>query len=169
MPVSDAKFRRFGGWWTFAKDFERTKIYAPFPWWLSRHDTAVWDYRFFFDRVGGCKTISVSPCTEIYVWQGELEHRESKSGYKRTDRKSFVKQLTQIERRKARIRRIRARLAKDGDLGCEPEHLANTPQEHHHIGLAQNRYEHIGTFLRRHQGDPAIQVCISWVATYPTN
>jgi len=71
-----------------------------------------------------------------------------------------VKQLTQIERRKARIRCIKAKLFKDGGSACEPEAVANTPQEHHHIGIAQNRYEHIGTFLHKHAGDPAVQVCI---------
>jgi hypothetical protein len=36
--------------------------------------------------------------------------------------------------------------------------VGNTPQEHHHIGVSQNRFEHIGTFLRQHAGDPAVQV-----------
>ena len=93
--------------------------------------------------------------------QSELEHHTPKSRYFRTDRKGFLKQLTQIERRQARIHCIKARIAKDGGSTYESEPVANTLQEHHHIGLAQNRYEHIGTFLRKHAGDPAIQVLFS--------
>jgi hypothetical protein len=48
--------------------------------------------------------------------QGELEHRTRKARYRRTDRKNFQKQLAQIERRTARLRRIRARLLKEGHL-----------------------------------------------------
>ena len=43
----------------------------------------------------------------LFLTQGELEHRSPKSRYACTDRKSFIKQLTVIERRQARIRRIR--------------------------------------------------------------
>jgi hypothetical protein len=39
--------------------------------------------------------------------QGELEHRTPKARYKRTSRKAAIKQLTQIEQRQERIRRIR--------------------------------------------------------------
>jgi hypothetical protein len=66
----------------------------------------------------------------------------------------FVKQLTGIERREARLRRIRAWLSRQG----RSDPVGGTPQEHHHIGVSQKRFEHIGTFLRRHAGDPAIQV-----------
>jgi len=89
-------------------------------------------------------------------FQSELEHRKPKSRYKRTDRKLFVRQLAQIERREARLRKIRARHAKDGRVGAEK--VAATPQEHHHIGVSQNQFEHIGSFLRIHGDDPATQV-----------
>lgn len=46
------------------------------------------------------------------------------------------------------------------------EIVGNTPQEHHHIGLSQNLHEHIGTFLRKHAGDPAIKVCAMHGMTY---
>jgi hypothetical protein len=88
--------------------------------------------------------------------QSELEHRTAKARYKRTDRKNFVKQLTQIERRQARIRRIRVRLRDSLRIPHEP--VAETPQEHHHIGLSQHQYEHIGTFLGQNAGDPAVKV-----------
>jgi hypothetical protein len=29
---------------------------------------------------------------------------------------------------------------------------------HHHIGVSESKYEHIGTFLRLRAGDPAIRV-----------
>jgi hypothetical protein len=41
------------------------------------------------------------------------------------------------------------------------EQVAKTSQEHHHIGVSQNHHEHIGTFLRRNAGDPAIKVSIA--------
>ena len=41
-------------------------------------------------------------------WQGELEHRTSKSHYTHTSYKTFVPQLASIERCQACIRRIRA-------------------------------------------------------------
>lgn len=35
---------------------------------------------------------------------------------------------------------------------------ARSPRSHHHIGKSEDEPEHIGTFLRTHQGDPAITV-----------
>jgi hypothetical protein len=84
--------------------------------------------------------------------QGELEHRTSKARYKRTNRKLFVKQLARIERREARLRRIRVRNQYTG------EKVPKTPLGHHHVGVSQNHYEHIGTFLNRTSGDPATKV-----------
>ena len=105
--------------------------------------------------------------------QGELEHRTPKGRYKRTSKKAFKMQLTQIERRQARIRQIHQRVAaaqatnQDGNLKVEThsslstdsgESLANDPAVHHHIGKAENIPVHIGTFLRTHVADPAITV-----------
>lgn len=90
--------------------------------------------------------------------QMELEHRKPKSRYKRTDKKKpFIKQLARIERREARLRRIRAKLSK-GSSDNTREAVGTTPHEHHHIGVSQNQFEHLGTFLRDHSGDPAIKV-----------
>jgi hypothetical protein len=88
--------------------------------------------------------------------QGELEHRLSKARYKRTDKKQFVRQLTQIERREHRLRRIRVKLSAAGLFLDEP--VVKRPQEHHHIGISQDHYEHVGSFLQRNSGDPAIKV-----------
>jgi hypothetical protein len=63
-----------------------------------------------------------------------------------------VKQLARIERREARLRRIRSKLERQSEI------VAKTLQEHHHIGLSQDLYQHIGTFLQRNAGDPAIKV-----------
>jgi hypothetical protein len=38
------------------------------------------------------------------------------------------------------------------------ENVATTPDVHHHIGVSQNHFEHIGTFLRTHAEDLAVKV-----------
>jgi hypothetical protein len=91
--------------------------------------------------------------------QSELEHRRSKARYKRTNKKLFVKQLARIEHRETRLRQIRAKLANHRQEGCNDAALG-TLRKHHHIGASENDYEHIGTFLRQHAGDPAIKVQI---------
>jgi hypothetical protein len=65
-----------------------------------------------------------------------------------------VKQLAAIERRVARLRRIRNRLSKENRLEAVPKTL----KEHHHIGRSRNRFVHIPSFLRERAGDPAIKV-----------
>ena len=105
-----------------------------------------------------CDTFSpLSFCSPIpYYLQGELEHRSPKSRYRRTSRKGFVKQLTEIERREARLRSIRAR---NQNAGKPPsEEVAATPDMHHAIGISQNLSENIPHFLQRHAGDPSIKV-----------
>ena len=89
----------------------------------------------------------------------------------RTDRKKFVKQLTQIERRQTRIQRIKQKLSSQSG----PEDIAMTPDVHHHIGLSEKYFEHVGTFIRMHSGDPAVKVessslvseYISWNVGFP--
>ncbi|KAG1856158.1 hypothetical protein F4604DRAFT_1932022 [Suillus subluteus] len=86
--------------------------------------------------------------------KGELEHHSPKAWYRCTDRNLFVKQLTQIERCQARIRRIG-----DRNVHCphvEISELVTSPEAHHHIGLTQKYPVHIGLYLRSHQGDPAV-------------
>ena len=72
------------------------------------------------------------------------------------DKRLFVKQLARIERRQARLRRIRAKISKESRV--HEEVVENTPEQHHHIGVSQKHYEHIGTFLQKNLGDPAIKV-----------
>jgi hypothetical protein len=94
------------------------------------------------------------------VIQGELEHRNSKARYRRTDRKAVVKQLTQIERRQARIRRIRQK--HQATTKITRENVANTPDEHHHIGKSEKCFEQVGDFLQSHTGDPAVKVWLGF-------
>ncbi|KIM74574.1 hypothetical protein PILCRDRAFT_14341 [Piloderma croceum F 1598] len=105
------------------------------------------DYPNTIRKYGTCDLYSSEP--------SELEHRTPKGWFKRTDRRHFIKQMACIERRQARIRRIRARSGAGSSTQCEQ--CANTPQEHHHIGLSQNQHQHIGTFLRTNAGDPAVK------------
>ena len=92
--------------------------------------------------------------------QGELEHRRAKSGYKRTSKKNFTKQLAQIERRQSRIKRIRQKLSKEGRLlnRIREDATAKHLDVHHHIGISENQYQDIGSFLRAQAGDPAVKV-----------
>ena len=94
--------------------------------------------------------------------QGELEHRNAKSRYKRTSKKSFTKQMAQIERRQKRIRRIRQKILKEGgDLsGIRDEVKIKNLDAQHHIGSSENLHQDIGLFLREREGDPAVKVLL---------
>jgi hypothetical protein len=90
--------------------------------------------------------------------KGELEHRTPKARYKRTSRKFFSAQMAKIERREARIRRIRERLGCGTPKNFRDNGLACTPHLSYQIGKNQNNPEHIQDFLRRNSGDPAVKV-----------
>lgn len=105
-------------------------------------------------------TISHSPLYSFHLFlQGEQEHRVGKGRYTRTSRKDYIAQLASIERRQARIRRISARVS--APCATLPEQVPNTPDEHHHIGKAQNDPEDLMIFVRRHTDDPAANVSLS--------
>ena len=87
--------------------------------------------------------------------QGELEHRNSKTRYRRTSKKHFVKQLAQIERRQARLRRIRQRIPK---AASSIEVAPQNPKAGYQIGQSDKLSKDIGAFLRSHAGDPAVKV-----------
>ena len=91
----------------------------------------------------------------LFLMQGELEHCLPKSRYTHTNHKSFVKQLTVIERRQTHIHRIRAM---NKLRSRTTESTIVNPEEHHFIGKLQNFPVNIPTFLRENQGDPAIRV-----------
>lgn len=64
--------------------------------------------------------------------------------------------MAQIERRQARLRRIRARNYAEGNP--EKEAVAISPEVHHSIGKSENHPEHIGSFVQKNLGDPAVKV-----------
>jgi hypothetical protein len=66
-----------------------------------------------------------------------------------------VIQLAHIERRQARIRRIRQRLSKSPP---KTETVLQDPDSKYCIGIDEKLPQDIGTFLRSHAGDPAIEV-----------
>ena len=90
----------------------------------------------------------------FFTIQGELEHRTSKARFVRTSRKAYASQLASIERRQARIRRIRAR--RDALNLADP--VPNQPEEHHVIGRSQNFPEDLTRFMQSNIGDPATNV-----------
>jgi hypothetical protein len=92
----------------------------------------------------------------LRIAQAELEHRTSKSRYKRTSRKAFVKQLVQIERREARIRRAREQLDRSNNV--QPEVVLSNLEVPYNMGKSQNHPVSITQFLQVHEGDPAIKV-----------
>jgi len=89
-------------------------------------------------------------------WQGELEHRTSKSRYACTSHKTFVPQLAFIERCQARIHHIHAQ--KEAQKRDDPS--PDTPDLHHVIGKSQNFPEDIGTFIQKNLDDPAVNVSL---------
>ncbi|KAG2091348.1 uncharacterized protein F5147DRAFT_524310, partial [Suillus discolor] len=100
-------------------------------------------------------TICQYGTSDLYSTEpGELEHRSPKTRYCRTDRNTFVKQLTQIEHRQTHIRCIRDRIVPRPHL--EIAEIARRPHVHHHISLTQKFPVHIGSYLCDHAGDPAI-------------
>lgn len=77
--------------------------------------------------------------------------------------------MTQIERRQARIRRIRNHLDRAHatrsdrtESGAEQldktENSGIDPTTRYHIGKTQNNPEHIVSFVQRSEKDPAIKV-----------
>jgi hypothetical protein len=66
--------------------------------------------------------------------------------------------MARIERRQTRIRRIRARNFQANHLKEMTENSATSPDSHYSIGKTENFPEHIGEFVQRHVGDPAIKV-----------
>jgi hypothetical protein len=88
--------------------------------------------------------------------QAELEHRTPKARYTRTSRKQFVKQLAQIERRQARIRRAREQLART--YRTPPEKVTSNLEVPYNMGKSQNNPVNITQFIQANEGDPAIKV-----------
>lgn len=87
--------------------------------------------------------------------QGELEHKTPKARYRRTSRKQFLKQITSIERREARLRSLRSHYSPKAEDAIHTQDF----ESHHVMGRSQNEYHHIGVFLANNSIDPAVKVC----------
>lgn len=92
----------------------------------------------------------------------ELQHRHPKSHYLRTSRKNFEKQLGSIERRQARIHRIRQKLNHRNKFAetLVHEKRPESPTSDYHIGKTQNHPVDLGVFFRENRLDPAVKVCL---------
>lgn len=66
--------------------------------------------------------------------------------------------MTQIERREARLRRLRAKTVPRVKDPVERD-IACTEEMHHHIGKSQNEHDNIGGLLAQNAGEPAFKVC----------
>ncbi|KAH7918336.1 hypothetical protein BV22DRAFT_1134671 [Leucogyrophana mollusca] len=113
---------------------------------------ALGDYADCIRRYGTTDSYSTEP--------GELEHRRPKRWYTRTSRKQYVKQITKIERRQARIRHIREQLGNQvtrDARGDESDSMAHSPEVHHVIGSSQNIPCNIPSFMQKYVDDPAIK------------
>ncbi|KAG2088019.1 uncharacterized protein F5147DRAFT_781150 [Suillus discolor] len=109
---------------------------------------ACWDYVASIRFFGTTDSYSTEP--------GELEHRTPKGRYRHTDKRAFVHQLTQIERREARLHRIKQKQPQRGPR-IEAHKMASDPQLHHHIGQGKKMYDDLGQYLHDHAGDPAMK------------
>ena len=97
----------------------------------------------------------------LFSLQGELEHRVGKNWFAHTSRKVFIPQLVLIEQCQTCTHHIQSKLA---GLQVEPkEILPENPEDHHHIGHAQNFPEDLFMFTRKNSDDPLTKVCRIWV------
>jgi hypothetical protein len=67
-----------------------------------------------------------------------------------------VKQITRIERRQSRIRRIETRQQESPVI--EDEQVDSCPEGHYAIGKNQNMPLDLTGFVQRYSGDPAVKV-----------
>ena len=72
----------------------------------------------------------------------------------------FEKQLTQIERRQARLRRIRQKLDQIGKVRSTLTHEKGPDSSicQYHIGMTQNHPIDLATFAKVNRKDPAAKV-----------
>ncbi|TEB24443.1 hypothetical protein FA13DRAFT_1797302 [Coprinellus micaceus] len=117
--------------------------------------------------------------TDSYSTQtGELYDREPKSWYPRTDRKDYEAQLSRIERRKARLARIRSAMdesqrstptLKAGDppatgVPLVKPTLQDTPLDAHYIiGQNQNQSISLDFFTNRFEAGPIDEYLVDFI------
>jgi hypothetical protein len=101
-----------------------------FPRRLRPSYSALWHHRFFLHRNGPSICVTGSLCHLQVSKQGELFHRVPKSWFERTDRREYVSQISQIERRRARLDQIRHANTPSGKPGgSSASHPASAPPE----------------------------------------
>ena len=66
--------------------------------------------------------------------------------------------MTQLERRQERIRRIQARSLGKSTVNSPYEQVTTNPDVYYCIGKLETHPEHIGLFVQKNRGDPAVQV-----------
>ena len=90
----------------------------------------------------------------------ELEHRSPKSRYLWTSRKNYQKQLGDIERRQARIRRIRQKLNENGKIKdiLTLERPPESSTFSYHIGKTQNYPVDLVTIAAEADTNPSSKV-----------
>lgn len=113
--------------------------------------------------------------------QGELAHRALKMFYPLTNKSDPPAQLAKHERRRRVLRRI---AETEGTSSLDNQSPAdNTPVascgKHHYIAASPGNPVNIFTFLREHNGDPAVKVGListwthvtifsQWLSEFPT-
>jgi hypothetical protein len=90
-------------------------------------------------------------------YQSELEHRTSKARFSRTNGRLIPMQLSKIERRQSRIRRIRETTQQPLHQTDVNDNLTD-PRAQYNMGKTQNSPVHLPTFLHKNNDDPAIKV-----------
>ncbi len=90
----------------------------------------------------------------------ELEHKSPKLRYRRTSRKDFEKELGSIERRQARIRRIRQKLdsQKKTQNVLTHEKRPKLLDCDYHIGKTQDHPLDLKSLVQEKRHDPAAKV-----------
>lgn len=97
----------------------------------------------------------------IFVRQSERAHRFSKARYTRTNKKDVERQLSAIQTRTARIKRLRKQLASPAEEdGGKRGRLAASREldKPYVVAKSQNQPVPLSDFLRLHADDMAIKV-----------
>jgi hypothetical protein len=136
---------------------------------------ALGDYVSIIQRFGTTDSYTTQPVSFQLIahillltfLQSELEHRRSKTRFLRTSGRLIPQQLAKIERRQRRIRMIREKLQLLNSQG-EVEDVADSPQAQYSMGLSQKWPVHVPTFLKKNEGDPAIQVRSFMLSSLPS-
>lgn len=98
------------------------------------------------------------PLLNADLTQPEQFHKYPKAHYKRTSRKNVSRQLSRIQIRQARIRKLRKQLLPEPDEGYQDDDAHSLP---YFIGKSQNHPVNIPQFVRSNRDDPAAKASTS--------